>query len=86
MLKVLIDPSAVSNVKLLRGQLAVALRNNSEQKAQKVKALIDKWYLHHAQIIFQERLLTMIPQTSWVNDTPLFRILAMKKQWGKLFG
>ncbi|MEY3788089.1 MAG: hypothetical protein RIQ94_743 [Pseudomonadota bacterium] len=82
MLKVLIDSSVVSNVKLLRGQLAVTLRNDSDQKAQQAKALIDEWYHYRAKIIFQERILTMIPQTSWVNEIPSFRILAMKKQWG----
>jgi len=82
MLKVLIEPSAVSNVKLLRGKLAVSLRQDNEKKTQTVKALINQWYQYRAEIIFNERLNLMLPKTTWVTGRPSFRILTMKKQWG----
>ncbi|TXL00305.1 metal-dependent hydrolase [Methylococcaceae bacterium CS5] len=82
MLKVLIDPTAVANVKLLRGKLAVTLLQDNEKKAQPVKALINQWYQYRAEIIFHERLNLMLPKTTWVSGRPSFRILTMKKQWG----
>lgn len=82
MLKVLVDPTAIANVKLLRGKLAVTLRQDNENKSQTIKALINQWYQYRAEIIFHERLNLMLPKTTWVSGRPSFRILTMKKQWG----
>lgn len=81
-LKVLIDSEQVSNVKLSRGKLNVTLRKNCDDRAVKVKPLLNKWYQHKAKAIFNERLNKMLPKTTWVTGTPSFRIMAMKKQWG----
>jgi len=82
MLKVLIDSTAVANVKLFRGKLAVTLRLDNAKKALTVKALINQWYQYRANIIFHERLNLMLPKTTWISGRPSFRILTMKKQWG----
>lgn len=90
-LKVLIDsenPDTMSStVKLSRGQLNVALmqsdaRLSAEERAALIKRLMDKWYQDKAKIIFAERLEAVLPKAAWVTDTPDFRLLAMKKQWG----
>jgi len=85
-LKVLIDSDQVSNVKLSRGKLNVTLKHEIEQdnddRAVKVKPLIDKWYQRKAKAIFQERLNKMLPKATWVTGIPSFRVMAMKKQWG----
>lgn len=81
-LKVGIDNSQPSSVKLSRGKLNVILRNKPENQAKTVKALLDKWYLNRAKAVFQERLHAMLPKATWVKDIPAFRIMAMKKQWG----
>lgn len=81
-LKVLIDSEQVSNVKLSRGKLNVTLRKDFDDRVVKVKPLIDKWYQHKAKAIFHERLNKMLPKATWVTDTPSFRVMAMKKQWG----
>jgi predicted metal-dependent hydrolase len=81
-LKVLIDSEQVSNVKLSRGKLNVTLRKDFDDRMVKVKPLIDKWYQHRAKAIFHERLNNILPKAIWVTDTPSFRVMAMKKQWG----
>jgi predicted metal-dependent hydrolase len=81
-LKVLIDVEQMSNVKLSRGKLNVNLRKDNDDRAIKVKQLLDKWYQHKAKLIFKERLAKMLPKTTWVTDIPSFRVMAMKKQWG----
>lgn len=74
-------------VKLNRGQLKATLTQSdaglsAEARAVIVKRLIDDWYQSKAKIIFAERLEAVLPKAAWVTDTPDFRLLAMKKQWG----
>ena len=76
-----------STVKLSRGKLNVELSQsdstlNSEERAALVKSLIDKWYQDKAKVIFAERLEAVLHKAAWVTDTPAFRLLVMKKQWG----
>jgi len=81
-LKVIIDPDQTSNVKLHRGKLTVTFKKDCDDRVVKIKALLDKWYTHRANLIFKERLLAMLPKANWVGDLPSFRIMTMKKQWG----
>lgn len=86
-LKVISDPEQVMSVKLSRGKLNVVLRQDSsamteQQRARKVKPLIDNWYQQKAKAIFHERLNELLPKATWVTGIPSFRIMAMKKQWG----
>tara|TARA_R110002073_G_scaffold252738_1_gene415317 strand:- start:2466 stop:3290 length:825 start_codon:yes stop_codon:yes gene_type:complete len=76
-----------STVKLSRGKLNIELsQSDSELDAEKravlVKRLIDEWYKNKAKLIFIERLEVVLPKAAWVTDTPAFRLLVMKKQWG----
>ncbi len=74
-LKVLHDVNASTSVKLLRGKLAIVLRqHNDEKNIQVVKALVIQWYQYRAKIIFQERLNIMLPKTTWVTGRPSLRI------------
>ena len=87
-LKVIVDPEQVAGVKLIRGKLTVSLTHDDSNasdgsdRATKVKSLLDSWYHTKAKTIFAERLATVLPQASWVNSSPTFKILSMKKQWG----
>jgi len=81
-LKVLEDSTSNLKVKLLRGKLVVTLPKFTDNKTETVKALVNKWYKHKAQRIFQERLFALLPQASWVKAAPNFKILFMQKQWG----
>ena len=86
-LKALTDTESTSSVKLSRGKLNVILAQSdakleSDIRATLVKSLMDKWYQDKAKIIFAERLEAVLPKAAWVTDTPDFRLLAMKKQWG----
>ncbi|MFU8839019.1 MAG: M48 family metallopeptidase [Thiohalomonadaceae bacterium] len=79
LLKVIVEPSAKQQVKLLRGRLEVSVRQRS---ADKVRALLHDWYRERAREVFQRRLEALLPQTLWVKKTPHIRLLAMKTQWG----
>ena len=87
-LKVIVDPEQVAGVKLIRGKLTVTLTHDDSNasdgsdRATKVKSLLDSWYHTKAKTIFAERLAAVLPQASWVNSPPTFKILSMKKQWG----
>ncbi len=81
-LKVIVGTETTSNVKLFRGKLVVSLRKEKADRSSQVKALLDKWYMHRASIIFKERLKVMHPKATWVNDIPSYKIMAMQKQWG----
>ncbi len=81
MLKILIESQDAPSVKLLRGKLVVLLSgSNSDSSA--VRALIDKWYVDRAKLIFNERLQLMLVKATWVTKEPLFKVMSMKKQWG----
>jgi predicted metal-dependent hydrolase len=82
MLKVVIDREQTATVKLNRGKLRVTFKKDNDDRVVKIKALLDKWYLHRANIIFKERLSAMLPKTTWVKDAPSYRIMSMQKQWG----
>lgn len=79
LLKVIEEPNAKQQVKLLRGRLEVTVRKRSPQK---IKELLDAWYREKAREAFQRRLEALLPQTLWVKETPHIRLLAMKTQWG----
>ena len=87
-LKVIVDPEQVAGVKLIRGKLTVTLTHDDSNasdgsnRATKIKSLLDGWYQTKAKTIFAERLAAVLPQANWVNGSPTFKILSMKKQWG----
>lgn len=81
-LKVLIDPSQPQSVKLGRGKLNINLQHEASNKAEKIKPLIDHWYRQKARAVFQERLNELLLKTTWVTNTPSFRIMSMTRQWG----
>jgi hypothetical protein len=79
LLKVLEDPNAMPQVKLLRGKLEVTLRQKS---AAKVQQLLNEWYKVRAKEVFAKRLEAMLEQTLWVVERPPLRILTMQTQLG----
>jgi predicted metal-dependent hydrolase len=81
-LKVSYDNDCEPDVKLLRGKLTVTLKQAQEHQSQKVKTLINTWYIEHAKNIFNERLNSVAPKATWLTNIPPFRMRAMKKQWG----
>lgn len=79
LLKVLEDPDATPQVKLLRGKLEVTLR---QKNAAKVEQLLSDWYKVRAKEVFAKRLDVLLEQTLWVTERPPLRILTMYTQWG----
>ena len=90
-LKVLLDVESADTmsrtVKLSRGQLRVTLTQSdvglsTEARAVIVKCLVDDWYHTKAKTVFNDRLNAVLPKATWVTGTPLFKLMAMSKQWG----
>lgn len=84
-LKVIIDPTQAAGVKLIRGKLTVSLPcdgSDNNDRSIKVKSLLEDWYQAKAKVIFAQRLAAVLPQAHWVHNSPTFKILSMKKQWG----
>ena len=76
-----------STVKLSRGKLNVELSQidselGSEERAALVKSLINEWYKNRAELISRERIKSLIYKVSWVENSPSFKLMVMKKQWG----
>lgn len=87
MLKVISDPTQISQVKLKQGKLNVTLGQGSTELSERkrtslVKSLLEQWYFHKAKRVFHERLNAMLPMATWEKGLPSFRLMAMKKQWG----
>ncbi len=80
-LKVLEQPGATPSVRMARGKLVVVLAP-ARERTERVKALVQQWYLRRAQHVFEARLHALIPQTPWAASVPDYRILPMTKQWG----
>ncbi|MBB3107555.1 putative metal-dependent hydrolase [Psychrobacter luti] len=87
-LKVITDAEANnminSTVKLSRGKLNVELsQSNSEldaeERAALIKSLIDKWYKNKFRSISRERLEALIYKVSWVENSPLIKLMTMEK-------
>jgi len=81
-LKVVTSTEAAPRVKMERGNLLVSLPDDPAESTDQIKALLRQWYRTRAQHIFKLRLEELLPQASWVDEIPTFRILSMNKQWG----
>ncbi|MFM4862197.1 M48 family metallopeptidase [Aeromonas media] len=79
LLKVIVAPSSVQGVKLLRGKLEVSVRQPGPET---VKAQLTQWYRTRARELFAKRLDAMLEQALWVVDRPPLRLLNMQTQWG----
>tara|TARA_R110000787_G_scaffold257795_2_gene362998 strand:- start:3917 stop:4324 length:408 start_codon:yes stop_codon:yes gene_type:complete len=76
-----------STLKLSRGKLHVELSQSaselgSESRAALVKILINEWYKDRAELISRDGLKSLIYKDSWVENSPSFKLMVMKKQWG----
>ena len=90
-LKVIINSEADDTinrtVKLSRGKLNVELSQidselGSEERAALVKSLVNEWYKNRAELISRERIKALMHKASWVKNSPSFKLIVMKKQWG----
>ena len=81
-LKIVEDAKALPTVKMTRGKLLVTLTRFNDDKTAMVRVLVRNWYKVRAERIFHERLAELLPQATWVDGIPSFRVLPMSKQWG----
>ena len=70
-----------ASVKLTRHQLLVPLRGKSE--AERVKALLHRWYLDRARVVFTEVLNASVLRFRGVEH-PRLIVRAMQSRWGSL--
>ncbi|WP_200250349.1 M48 family metallopeptidase [Thiococcus pfennigii] len=74
-------PGDAVSVKLTRGQLLVALPG--EPEAERVKALLHRWYLDRARVTFGEVLDASLCHFKGV-EPPRLIVRAMQSRWGSL--
>jgi predicted metal-dependent hydrolase len=71
------------SVKLIRGYFRVELKN--PPSSDRVKYLLDRWYVEKAAIRFKENFDRCWPNFEKLNLTkPRFQIRCMRKRWGSL--
>lgn len=78
-LKVIETSQSLQEVKFFRGKLEVYI---VEKTAENVKKHLEKWYRTKAKMIFQQRLMVLLEQASWMQHCPEIKLVNMKKQWG----
>lgn len=81
-LKVIQDDSLHPNkpeCKLKGGQLQVRGKQLTPERARRA---VERWYRDRAQDVFQRRLALMVEDLPWVKETPAWRVMSMKTQWG----
>lgn len=78
-LKVLRDDAA--SVKVARGQLLVSLPGESDPD--RVRALLHRWYLDRARLVFGEVLDASLPRFKGI-ERPGLIVRAMQSRWGSL--
>lgn len=74
-------PGETASVKFTRDQLLVTLPG--EPEAERVKALLHRWYLDHARAVFTEVLDACLPSFKGVEH-PRLIVRAMQSRWGSL--
>ena len=74
-------PGDAASVKLTRGQLLVTLPGKPE--AERVKALLHRWYLDRARAVFTEVLGTSMLHFKG-TEQPRLIVRAMQSRWGSL--
>jgi predicted metal-dependent hydrolase len=68
-----------ASVRLWQGQLQVV---TPRREAYTVRVLLWGWYRNRARDVFEGRLSALCNELPWVKESPPWRLLAMKKQWG----
>ncbi|SOB60492.1 conserved protein of unknown function [Pseudodesulfovibrio profundus] len=78
-LKVLSTEGVKGSVKLHRGKIMVEAEDVSPAH---VRKLLWDWYRTRAKDYFARRLIDITSRVFWLAETPEWRLLTMKKQWG----
>lgn len=67
------------SVKLRQGRFEVF---TDDPERDRVRSLLGLWYRDRARVIFSQRLSVVASQLTWLRETPRWRLLTMKRQWG----
>lgn len=65
--------------RLVRGQLRVEV---FQRDVLRIQALVDAWYRKKAGEVFSRRLVAATDSLPWVKQSPEWRLLKMRTQWG----
>jgi predicted metal-dependent hydrolase len=76
-------PCDTSGVKLTRGQLLVSLAGGPDPDPDRVKALLHRWYLDRAHVVFSDVLDTSLRHFKGIEQ-PRLIVRAMQSRWGSL--
>jgi len=68
-----------SEVKLRAGRIEITTRSTDPAS---VRRRLNDWYKNKSSDYFQRRLELAAGNISWIDKTPPFKLIPMKKQWG----
>jgi predicted metal-dependent hydrolase len=78
-LKVVKDAGAEPSVKLVRGYIRV-ISPRVDQTT--IRSMLWEWYLSRARDVFQRRIENATSGLAWLRNTPRWKLLTMRRQWG----
>lgn len=78
-LKVVLNKNAEPSVRLVRGRIEVTVPKVDRGA---VKSLLWAWYATRARDVFQRRLEHAASRMPWLRETPRWKLLTMRRQWG----
>lgn len=78
-LKVIVEPSAKTSVRLYGGFVLVTVPKNAPDT---VRLALDAWYRQQARDVFWQRLPVVAEPLAWVRELPPLRLQRMTRQWG----
>lgn len=70
-----------ASVRMSRGQLVVTLPGKAD--SEQVKAMLYRWYLDHARVVFSEVLDAFLPRLKGYQR-PRLKVRVMQSRWGSL--
>ncbi|WP_370335328.1 M48 family metallopeptidase [Parvularcula marina] len=66
-------------VTLKGGTIEVTLRTADKAA---IRRRLSEWYFERANDYFERRMATVVSGFTWIEETPKFKLVTMKKQWG----
>jgi predicted metal-dependent hydrolase len=78
-LKIIPQPGASRNVRLVAGRLEVTAPLGD---ANDIRSALQRWYRQRAQAYFDVRTARLATELPWVDDPPPVKLLKMKRYWG----
>ncbi len=78
-LRIIKSKELLPNIKLKAGLIEITTRSSDIIS---VRRRLNNWYKSKSKNYFKKRLQLLADKISWIEETPSFKLISMKKQWG----